>query len=150
MVVRRGPGSPHRADPLFYLDGGARWAASHAVGWFPSSVYWQRDLVLVDQRGTGGSRPLLCPALSDAPPAEAVGRLLACVARLGADPAQFGTVAAMRAVLVALGYRRINLLGISYGAVAAQIYLRLYPARVRSVVLDSGLLLGNSLVQAPL
>lgn len=147
VVVVRGPGSPHRADPVFYLEGGPGGAATEAASWFPPAIYWQRDLVLVDQRGTGGSHRLACPELSDAPAAEAVGRLLACLGRLGADPAQYGTVAAMRdvdAVRAALGYRRINVLGISYGTIAAQIYLRLYPARVRSVVLDSGLLLGNS------
>jgi pimeloyl-ACP methyl ester carboxylesterase len=152
VVVRRGPGSPHRADPVFYLAGGPGDSATDAASRFPFQIYWERDLVLVDQRGTGGSHQLACPELTDAPAVEAIGRLLACLGRLRADPAQYGTVAAMQdveAVRAALGYRRINLLGISYGTVAAQIYLRLFPGRVRSVVLDSGMILGTSLSQTP-
>src|SRR5688572_13331352 len=45
------------------------------------------------------------------------------------------------AVREALGYDKINLYGPSYGATAAQYYLRQHEDRVRSVVLDGGTLL---------
>jgi pimeloyl-ACP methyl ester carboxylesterase len=40
------------------------------------------------------------------------------------------------AVRAALGYRQLDVIGSSYGATAAQVYLRLHPASVRTVVLS--------------
>jgi len=62
-----------------------------------------------------------------------------CLASLDGDPRFYTTTIAMHdidAVRAALGYEQVNLFGGSYGTRAAQVYLRLYPDRVRSVVLD--------------
>jgi pimeloyl-ACP methyl ester carboxylesterase len=139
-----------RADPLFILAGGPGQAASF-LGPFAAAltgVRKDRDIVLVDQRGTGRSSPLLCAAfkpdhsLKAALEFDPLPKAAACAQELaarGVDAGQYTTaawVADLDAVRAALDYDRINLWGGSYGTRAAQEYLRRYPQRVRSVVLD--------------
>ncbi len=62
-----------------------------------------------------------------------------CLDSLDGDPRFYTTTIAMHdidAARDALGYDQVNLYGGSYGTRAAQVYLRLFPDRVRSVVLD--------------
>ncbi len=139
-----------RPDPLFILAGGPGQAATR-LGPFAeqlTGVRRDRDLVLVDQRGTGRSSPLDCAALRQDDGIEAaidvddLPKAKACAAELaarGVDLAQYTTaafVADLDAMRVALGYDRINLWGGSYGTRVALEYLRRHPARVRSMVLD--------------
>ncbi|HVN34311.1 MAG TPA: alpha/beta hydrolase [Casimicrobiaceae bacterium] len=139
-----------RPDPLFILAGGPGQAASF-LGPFAAlltGVRKDRDIVLVDQRGTGRSSPLECTAfkLDDnagtALDIDQVPKAAACAKELaaaGVDAAQYTTaawIADLDAVRNALGYAKINLWGGSYGTRAALEYLRAYPARVRSIVLD--------------
>lgn len=138
------------ADPLFLLAGGPGQAATEAFTPILSALReanQARDLVLVDQRGTGGSNPLRCPIdgenleLAAAEPEDPAVQawLQACLEGLDADPRFYTTAIAMGdldAVRAALGYEQINLLGVSYGTRAALTYLRLFPERVRSLVLD--------------
>ena len=107
-----------------------------------------RDLVFVDQRGTGGSNALICNFYG--PPDEPQSyfdqflppaKVRACRERLNgsADLTQYTTansVADLEDVRMALGYERINLIGGSYGTRLAMEYVRRYELRVRSVVLD--------------
>ena len=107
-----------------------------------------RDIVLVDQRGTGRSSPLSCAAwrpedgIAAAIEIDPLPKALLCAQELsarGVDPTGYTTaafVADLDAIRVALGYDRINLWGGSYGTRAAQEYLRRHPTRVRSMVLD--------------
>jgi pimeloyl-ACP methyl ester carboxylesterase len=108
-----------------------------------NNIHESRDIVLVDQRGTGKSNPLRCldqdeeEILSDA---QAIERLQTCPARLDADPRFYTTEIAMQdldEVRAALGYESINLYGASYGTRAALTYLRMFPTRVRSLTLDA-------------
>jgi pimeloyl-ACP methyl ester carboxylesterase len=135
-------------DPLFILAGGPGQAATEVYPVLASSlqrIAQERDIVLVDQRGTGGSNPLRCTP-RDSEEADltetreaAIARQKACPARLDADPSFYTTLSAMQdldAVRAALGYDQINLYGGSYGTRAALAYLRLYPEHVRSLVLD--------------
>lgn len=137
-------------DPLLILAGGPGQAASH-LGPFAArlnEIRRNRDIVLVDQRGTGRSAPLECKAfepdddLESALDVDPLPRAKACAAELaakGIDAAQYTTsawVADLEAVRAALGYERLNLWGGSYGTRVAQEYLRRHPSRVRSVVLD--------------
>lgn len=136
-------------DPLFLLAGGPGQAATEV---FPlvlqtfETINRTRDLVLVDQRGTGQSNPIECANFAeielDAEPTdEEVAQIVnTCLTDLEADPTLYTTDIAMRdldEVRVALGYDQINLFGISYGTRAALHYLRLYPAHVRTVILDA-------------
>lgn len=140
-----GPG-PH-APPLFDIDGGPGLAVSmHAdfYATFGSAYRARRDIVLVDQRGTGGSNPLHCPAISspDATytplyPAEDV---TACRTALesNSDLTQYGTdaaVADLDAVRASLGYDKIDLFSLSYGSTVALRYMHKHPQRVRAAVL---------------
>ena len=119
---------PARPDAFAYLAGGPGGAATEqtaVVNSIWSGVHERHDIVLVDQRGTGGSHPLACP-----PPEgnEDVGVMIrACLASLNGDPTQYGTAAAaddLDAVRAALGYRTLNLYGISYGATPSRIIER--------------------------
>ncbi len=134
------------AGALFYLEGGPGGAATRSavvVNQLFASVGRYRDIVMVDQRGTGSSARLACP---DKPvraddPVAVTDYLRRCFARLHGDPRLDTTSVAaddIEAVRRALGYRRIDLYGGSYGATLAQVFLRRYPDSVRSVVLDSG------------
>lgn len=137
------------ADPLFLFAGGPGQAAGEAYVMLQqvlADIRKNRDIVLVDQRGTGQSHPLDCPGeesdgLDQSVDLDKVRQsALACLAALDADPRYYTTTLAMQdyeQVREAMAYPQINLLGISYGTRAAQVYLRHYPGRVRSMILDS-------------
>lgn len=135
---------------LFYLEGGPAVAATDSaarVNEVFAEVGRDRDLVLVDQRGTGGSNALACPGGRVRARNASLVRasLRRCFARIGGEARLYTTSVAaddLDAVRRALGYGRIDLYGVSYGATLAQVYLRRHPASVRSVVLDGGSLLG--------
>jgi pimeloyl-ACP methyl ester carboxylesterase len=131
--------------PLYDLAGGPGVPATHAVTFWATagSIHRQhRDIVLIDQRGTGSSAPLRCDlALSD--PLVPVLELQAvqqCRLQLEGtgDVAQYSTAAAVAdldAVRAALGHERIDLQGLSYGTRVGQEYLRAHPQRVRAMAL---------------
>lgn len=137
-----------RSDPLFILVGGPGQAATEAgasIAEVLRDVRNKRDIVLVDQRGTGHSNPLSCEsdraqALEELfAPRPDPGKTRACLAALDADTRLYATPVAMDdldEVRAALGYERINLWGGSYGTRAALVYLRQHPERVRSLILD--------------
>ncbi|MCG8352226.1 MAG: alpha/beta hydrolase [Chloroflexales bacterium] len=132
-------------DPLFLLAGGPGQAATEAfLGALPTlrQVNQDREIVLVDQRGTGTSNQLQCPnpeettALTSAALQDWAAD---CLAQMDADPQFYTTSIAMDdldQVRAALGYEQINLLGVSYGTRAALTYLRQHPDRVRTIILD--------------
>jgi pimeloyl-ACP methyl ester carboxylesterase len=137
-----------KAEPLFHIEGGPGNSATAEARDYATvlKLYRRdRDVVLVDQRGTGGSNPLRCPdegfdpqAFMDDmyPPAFVRGCRRALEQR--ADLTQYTTSDAMDDlddVRAALGYDRINLIGISYGTRAAMEYVRRHPSHVRAVVL---------------
>jgi pimeloyl-ACP methyl ester carboxylesterase len=147
--------SDHPApDPIFYLAGGPGGAATEDARrqQFPFSLSENHDLVFVDQRGTGGSNRVLIPSdqpdLSGLTPEEVDVQLKAWVAKflstIDMDPRFYTTSVAMDdldEVRGALGYDKINLVGYSYGATAAQYYLRQHEDHVRTMALGSGSLL---------
>jgi pimeloyl-ACP methyl ester carboxylesterase len=111
---------PARADAVAYLEGGPGGAATDSASIRSQQLTLlntSRDILLVDQRGTGRSK--------------------------GHDPdaTQYGTRMAMDdldAVRAALGYRQLDLIGSSYGATAAQVYVKLHPRSVRTLILSGG------------
>ncbi len=139
-AVKRSP----EPDPLFVLAGGPGQAITEV---FPAiypvffKIHEDRDIVLVDQRGTGESHPLRCLDVQDEAleQEQAVALLQACPEKLNANVRLYTTDIAMQdldQVRSALGYETINIYGISYGTRAALTYMKLFPHRVRSVVLD--------------
>ena len=148
VVVLPALGRSPAPDPLFILAGGPGMPSSALAGLARAGmrrVRESREIVLVDQRGTGDLSPLRCDDIdADSTyfsfdqdlPAEL---LRGCLESFEADPRQYTTPAAMDDlddVRRALGYERINLWGGSYGTRAALVYLRRHPERVRAVVLD--------------
>ena len=137
-----------RPDPLFLLAGGPGLAATtFYTGVAPvfERIHRDRDIVLVDQRGTGASNALSCPGATDPDAPDSTAALVqearSCLAALAthANVADYTTSLAVRdldAVRAALGYATINLYGGSYGTRVAQHYLRRYPAHTRTVILD--------------
>ena len=105
-----------------------------------------RDILLVDQRGTGGSSRMDCPIDDDAILFETEFSLddtlefiAECLVELPHDPRYFTTSVAvtdLEAVRVALGYSSLNLYGVSYGTRVAQHFARRYPDSTRTVVID--------------
>ena len=143
--------SPQPAkDPVFLLSGGPGVAATEDSGNIQLIHYIQedRDLVLVDQRGTGESHKVTAPTTPDwsgLSPSEVEKEYAAWIKKqlpkLDLDMRYYTTSVAMDDlddVRQALGYDKINLFGGSYGATAAQYYLRQHEEHVRSMVLFSG------------
>lgn len=138
-------------DPLFFLAGGPGQGAarlSRAVREMFRRVQNDRDIVLVDQRGTGKSNPLNCDqhesgddSLETAieSPDDTLARLKACMSKYDADLTQYTTTIAMDDlddVRAFLGYEKINLYGGSYGTRAGLVYMRQHGDRVRAAILD--------------
>ena len=131
--------------PLYSLDGGPGMPATAAAGFFATAGAIHRehaDVILVDQRGTGGSGALPCPVSFSDPlrPVLELDVVRECRERLStrANLASYSTAAAvadLEAVRAALGHDRIDLIGLSYGTRLAQEYLRTHPHRVRAVAL---------------
>jgi pimeloyl-ACP methyl ester carboxylesterase len=129
-------------DPVLYLTGGPGGSAlAELEAWTGDGLLAGRDVVLLDQRGTGWSRPSLgCPELVDAEDDHEA--LQSCRDRLldsGVDLDAFRTadIAADVADLrEALGYDEWNLWGSSYGTRVALAVLRDHPEGIRSVVLE--------------
>jgi pimeloyl-ACP methyl ester carboxylesterase len=141
------------ADPVFFLAGGPGGAATESWAYAPQvfpAVHQDRDIVLVDQRGTGGSNELLLPpapdvsGLSRSATWKTVKRWAKeALAGLNGDLRYYTSAIAaddLDDVRAALGYDLISLYGSSYGATLAQYYLRQHEAHVRAVVLDGGTL----------
>jgi pimeloyl-ACP methyl ester carboxylesterase len=134
-------------DPIVILAGGpGQGAVSLAPQVMPlfTRLNDSRDVVFLDQRGTGKSHPLNCEddsqplqtIFEDALPERLVTK---CLARLDADPRQYATPVAiedLEEVRAGLGYARINLWGGSYGTRVALEYVRRHGDRVRTMVLD--------------
>jgi pimeloyl-ACP methyl ester carboxylesterase len=137
------------ADPLFVFAGGPGGAASEFYVMLQpvlEKIRKTRDIVLIDQRGTGQSSPMKCPldeteSLDAGIDLEVVAQHTRdCLTNLKGDPRFYTTTIAMAdydLVRQAMGYEQINLFGVSYGTRAAQVYLRHYAGHVRSIILDS-------------
>ncbi|HET7435241.1 MAG TPA: alpha/beta fold hydrolase [Thermoanaerobaculia bacterium] len=131
------------ADPLVLLAGGPGQGAvetARAVVPELEPLLAHRDLVLIDQRGTGKSNPLTCAGGFALVEPSRKDDLARCVDELQrkSDLRQYTTdVAAedLRVAFDALGYKRVNLVAASYGTRAAFVFMRRYPQRVRTAVL---------------
>ena len=124
--------------PILHLAGGPGDAASASLGeWLGSAVHREYDLILMDPRGSGFSRPSLdCPEFVQA------RRVRACRERLlsaGIDLSAYHSAAVVRDahdLLLAFDLAAVNLYGVSYGSRWALQLAGEFPQRVRAVVLD--------------
>lgn len=134
-----------RPDPLFILAGGPGQAGSDLLPFLDHvfrRVRATRDIVFIDQRGTGLSGKLDC---ASKPEHEVMTDdqldtvATQCIGSFGKDLAAYTTANAARDIEMvrkAVGYGKINLWGGSYGTRLGQEYARAFPAQVRSLVLD--------------
>jgi pimeloyl-ACP methyl ester carboxylesterase len=136
-------------DPLFLIAGGP---GTSAVDMYTSTsapfdrVRRDRDIVLLDQRGTGRSHRLDCKydnqnVFQRIEDIEVGPENVKCRDELlkTSDLRFYTTSIAVKdldAIRLALGYDRINLLGTSYGTRVAQHYARRYPKSTRTLILD--------------
>lgn len=148
VVVVPATSRPPAPDPIFFFAGGpGAGVTREAPGWARNRSLRGRDLVFVDQRGTGGSNRLDCHLPRDREdwqgyfepilPAAEVRRCRDDLEKI-ADLTLYTTAIAMDDVDEVrgwLGHDRINLMGASYGTRAAQVYMRRHGERVRSAVL---------------
>ena len=134
-------------DPLVPIAGGPGQASTSFYAGTANAfeaVRRNRDIVLIDQRGTGQSAPMKCAADEDIIEGrfsreETIAQTRICLDDLPHDPRYFTTSVAvedLEALRIALGYEQFNLYGISYGTRVAQHYLRRFPESTRTVVLD--------------
>lgn len=149
VIVFPATGKDRLDDPFVYIPGGPGSSATEDAPYVApdlEKIREKRDLLFVDQRGTGGSHPLDCQFFNPADlqsflgyffPLEDVKR---CRTQLEkkADLTLYTTSTAMDdldEVRAALGYGKLNLVGVSYGTRAAMVYLRQHPEHVRTVTL---------------
>src|SRR5215216_639500 len=151
IVVLPATGDKREPDPFVYFAGGPGSAAASedapGIASAFAKIREHRDLLFVDQRGTGGSHALNCEfynpndlqsylgyffPLEDVrkcrPQLEAIADLKLYTTTIAMDD--------MDEIRAALGYEQINLFGGSYGTRAALTYLKRYPKRVRTAILQ--------------
>jgi pimeloyl-ACP methyl ester carboxylesterase len=139
VVVVPATGKPKR-DALFILQGGPGQAATTLTRFYAETFKGiRRDIVLIDQRGTGKSNGLYCdlPPEGDLFPLPAVAACRDALAKR-ADLRRLTTAEAVRdleKVRHALGYSKVDLYGTSYGTRVALEYTRRHRERVRAIVL---------------
>ncbi|XQW84385.1 alpha/beta hydrolase [Thalassotalea piscium] len=136
-------------EPLMFLAGGPGQAAAEIAAGLRqgfTQVRKTRDLILVDQRGTGKSHPLQCEDLDGAGPYASIPEdiniddVKQCLSQFEGDLSQYNTENAIRdfdAVRAALGHEKITIYGGSYGTRAGLVYMRMFPQSLSAVVLDS-------------
>lgn len=162
VAIFKAPGTRVPVDPVVYLTGGPGGAL--LSDWGPSITSTNlarttlgRDLILLDQRGTGYSKPFLdCPEVDNAqktlqesqsastdPYTLITDAVKACHQRLmleGSNLQTYTTIENANDVhdlIHTLGYKQVDLEGSSYGTRLALTVMRLFPTDIRSVVLDS-------------
>jgi pimeloyl-ACP methyl ester carboxylesterase len=147
VVIRSHSGSP-RPDPLFGIAGGPGMGLTATAEFVAQIFDWarsERDLVLVDSRGTGDSHPLNCSAAPGGTLQSRFEPLVVtakrCLPELSAnaDLTQYNaeTIADdLDDVRAALGYEKINIQAISYGTRVAQVYARRHGEHLRSMLLE--------------
>lgn len=126
VAVEGGPGYSSRASRDYYLELFQPLRRTH-------------QLLIVDNRGTGASSAIDCPALQSYE-GDYIRNVRRCARQLGADSDVWGTAFAaddMAAVLDHLGISQVDLYGDSYGTFFAQEFAIRHPERVRTVVMDA-------------
>ncbi len=138
-------------DPIFIFSGGPGQGSADTVAHYTrhyEKLRWERDIVLVDQRGTGQSNRLHCQRegdpdsaqtyLQDMFPEDYVKNCRKELAKK-ANLRYYDTTTAMQdidSLREALGYEQINVIGASYGSYTGIVYMKYFPERVRSAFLS--------------
>ncbi|HEX9761372.1 MAG TPA: alpha/beta hydrolase [Candidatus Acidoferrales bacterium] len=139
-------------DPVFVIAGGPGESAVNLASALGADTLAEagrdRDIVFIDQRGTGQSNPFHCDLFGERNPVEQLARLdffpaealKQCLANFPGDPRMYTTrhaLADLEEIRAAIGYPLIFLDGASYGSRAALEYIRGYGQRVGAAVITS-------------
>ena len=150
-ALLKATGPSPRPEAVLLFSGGPGGASTEMVGFVKqgplAEINKVRDVVLVDQRGSGGSNPLMCPAALKQHPERAFGTLFPpiaikeCQQKLPqvADLTRYTTdyaIGDIELIRQALGYPKLILYGGSYGTRTAQAYARRFPDRTMALILD--------------
>ncbi len=154
FVVFPATGPDRAPDPVVWFEGGPGSSAIDSISVvlpLVESLNVHRDVVFIDQRGTGASNPLSCPAFPGLADKSALrASVRSCLAHLHGD-LRFYTSAMiaddMSQVLTALHYATANLAGSSYGPTLEQVFLLRHPGQVRTMTLINGTLLNTSVYE---
>ena len=129
------------AEPVVAFEGGPGYpsiGSAQSYLFMLGPLHRTHDLIVMDQRGTGGSSVIDCPALQNG-----VGvyeqAAAACARQLGMRAGAFGSAAVaddLAAILRGLGIGKVDVYGDSYGSYAAQVFTLHHPGMVRAAVLD--------------
>jgi pimeloyl-ACP methyl ester carboxylesterase len=138
-------------DPVFIFSGGPGQGSADLAKYYAleyQKLRWERDIVLVDQRGTGLSNPLHCQRIGDPDSAQTYLQdmfpedyVKNCRKELEkkANLRHYDTTTAMQDIddlRASLGYERINIIGSSYGSYTGIVYMKYFPERVRTAFLS--------------
>jgi pimeloyl-ACP methyl ester carboxylesterase len=134
-------------DPFVPIAGGPGGSTIEFYAMLPQAfeaIRRTRDIVLLDQRGTGASAPMECDIGDEIVEGqfsreETIAASESCLETLPHDPRFFTTsvaVADLEALRAAMDYPQLNVYGISYGTRVAQHFARRYPDSVRTIILD--------------
>ena len=136
-------------QPLMFLAGGPGQAAAELAAPIYkgfNEIRKTRDLILIDQRGTGKSHPLQCEDSLEIDPYTSIPEdfsitdIEQCLSQLSGELSQYNSENAIRdfdAIRAALGHQQVHIYGGSYGTRAGLVYMRMFPESIKSVVLDS-------------
>ena len=129
-------------EPIVATEGGPGYATTGTAPYYLdlfAPLRDRRDMLFVDNRGTGKSQALLCPLLQKEPNPRPNG-VYDCGRQLGDAAYLYGSGLAaddLAGLLDALNIPVINLYGDSYGTWFSQTFAGRHPERLRSVILDS-------------
>ena len=141
-VVRHTDRSQPPLEPIVAFEGGPGYGSIGSASTYLfmlGKLHRRHDLLVMDQRGTGSSGAIDCPALQAGIPPYAAAAA-ACARRLGRAASAYGTGAVaddMAAILRKLHIPRVDVYGDSYGTYAAQVFAVRHPNRTRAVVVDA-------------
>jgi pimeloyl-ACP methyl ester carboxylesterase len=130
-------------DAVIALAGGPGQSAIPFLGQFGQilgPIASTRDVIAFDQRGTGLSHPLSCPAFEHLTGAGSPRAVAICAGQIGPTRGLYttaDTVADIEAIRQAAGYEKLVLYGTSYGTKVAERYAQDYPSHVEALALDS-------------
>ena len=130
-------------NAVIALAGGPGQSAIPFLGQFGQvlgKIADTRDVIAFDQRGTGLSHPLSCPAFEHLTGGGSPGAVAICAGQIGPTRGLYttaDTVADIEAIRQAGGYEKLVLYGTSYGTKVAERYAQIYPSHVEALVLDS-------------
>jgi pimeloyl-ACP methyl ester carboxylesterase len=128
-------------EPLVGFEGGPGYpsiGSAYAYRFLLGKLHRRHDLIVMDNRGTGSSGAIACPALQRGL-GNYVDAVAACARKLGPVANAYGTAAVaddLHAILRGLGVTTVDVYGDSYGSYAAEVFTIRYPGQVRAAIFD--------------